>query len=198
MQPINKRYRRLYTLLPLLFLLGCIGAIQVIGRWQPTPGTAGQKAVMDADENDVQPVATPAMATSAAEAVASAAVTTPTATVTATPLPTPTIAATATITLLGPPDGAVLAATAVLSFYWQWPLPLTAGQQLTLYYLAATGPVALGSLAEPNLGDGYTLHIPAQQLANASGTAVWYVQLETANRDALRSSETRQLSLIAR
>lgn len=197
MQPINKRYRRLYTLLPLLFLLGCIGAIQVIGRWQPTPGTADQKAVMDADENDVQPVATPTVTTSAAGAVASA-VATPTATVTATPLPTPTIAATATITLLGPPDGAVLVATAVLSFYWQWPLPLTAGQQLTLYHLAATGPVALGSLAEPNLGDGYALHIPAQQLANASGTAVWYVQLETANRDALRSSETRQLSLIAR
>lgn len=115
---------------------------------------------------------------------------------TTTPLPTPTIPATATISLLGPPDNAVFVSDATISFYWQWPLPLLEGQQLSLYQLTETGETLLGSLLEANVGQGYNVRIPAQLLAETAVSIQWYVKLETANQDTLSSSEIRHINLI--
>lgn len=189
LRPTSKRRRQIYSVLPLLFLLLCIGGINMMYRIRsPQTETGISVSTMTNPVDD---------ATQLARLGTETAVPTATAipSATPTPLPTPTIPVTATITLMGPPDHAVFATTDMISFYWRWPLPLAEGQLFSLYQLTETEDIILGSLTEPNVGSSYRLRIPATRLAETAVIPQWTIRLETTTHDTLVSSESRSLTL---
>lgn len=117
-------------------------------------------------------------------------------------LPTPAVAseppAAAPIELIGPPPGSFFRMGDAVTFYWSSPEPLIAGRQFTVYLLADGVQVALGSIAEANLGLGYRLQAVPGRSAGQPGQFSWSIALEDSASGAIMGqSEVRAMTLIA-
>lgn len=115
---------------------------------------------------------------------------------TSTPIPTATLPPEAAIRLLGPPDGSLFRSSDTLTFYWQWPVFLENEQYFQLSFYAAGEEVAVGSVAEPNLGSQFRLHAAAAPLADVATTGHWQVHLLSPSGQILRSSELRSIRFL--
>ena len=187
----------LYIVAPFCWLLLCLGSINVAAwlRTRPSkPSFVTETAV---------PMPTPLPTTvepTTLENIASA--TQPTATAilspTATPYVPPLYEADEIIQLLGPPSGSTFAESADISFFWQWPLPLTEDQQFNVYLFTEEQIALLGAIHEPNLGTSYRLQVSLKDVGITADTLYWLVQLETTQRNQpLRTSEVRTFTILA-
>ena len=123
----------------------------------------------------------------------------------ATILPSPTPAATprleipitANITLIGPPANSSLPGNSHVAFYWTFSGSPQPGQEFVLTMQQGDEEIVLGSIARPNLGDGYQLLVDMRTVDVLPGTAVWRLHLEWAeNHQRLLSSEERALTFL--
>lgn len=118
-------------------------------------------------------------------------------------LPTPAVApdplpAAAPIELIGPPPGSFFRMGDAVTFYWSSPEPLIPGRRFTVYLLADGAQVALGSVAEANLGLGYRLSAVPGRSAGQPGPFSWSIALEdSASGTIIGQSEVRAMTLIA-
>ncbi|MEJ2748841.1 MAG: PKD domain-containing protein [Anaerolineae bacterium] len=78
-----------------------------------------------------------------------------------------------------------------VTFIWNWPLPLAAGQQFTLYDAEGT---AWGSVNTPQLGTRYGLRLPASNDWNRVGSSEWRIVLEDKAGTAQLTSDSRLLT----
>lgn len=90
----------------------------------------------------------------------------------------PPTATPANIQLFGPPSGSVYRLDDVISFYWSAPVALAAGEQFIVYLNTGEERIALGTIVEPNLGQGYQLQASVDQFIGQAGTYSWQVVLE--------------------
>lgn len=173
----SRRQQLVYRMTPLLFLIVCLGSINLLSRW-----SRQQSLPVVAPTERAQP-GTKVGAVKTAVA--------PTPTQMPSPVPTPTLPPDAQIVLLGPPPTAVLPAALPISFYWTWPLPLGSDQQFGIYWLINGQETRLGAVNEPNLGDSYTF----QHIFNDNiGDGFWQVWLEsTSSMQRIAGSSERPL-----
>ena len=102
------------------------------------------------------------------------------------------------IRLLGPPPDSTFAPSTTISFYWQWPLPLTTDQLFHVYLFVDEQATLLGTIREPNIGASYHLSVDLADVEITADTAAqWVVQLETSQQtQPLRMSKSRSLTLL--
>ncbi len=104
----------------------------------------------------------------------------------------------APIALIGPPPGSLFRMGDGMTFYWSSPEPLAPGRQFTVYLLTDGVQVALGSVAEANLGLGYRLSAVPGQGAEQPGPFSWLVPIEDqASGAIIGQSAARPITLIA-
>ena len=85
-----------------------------------------------------------------------------------------------------------------VTFYWSSPEPLAPGRQFTVYLLTDGVQVALGSVAEANLGLGYQLSAVPGQGVEQPGQFSWLVAIEDqASGAIIGQSAARSITLIA-
>lgn len=187
----------LYVVAPFCWLLLCLGSINVATWWKTRPLKQLPATITAVPMPSPLPTATQQAANNISDVVQ------PNATATATPsstvtLYTPPVYSTDTIIqLLGPPPGGSFANTAIVSFYWQWPLPLTEDQEFRVYLLAEDQKVLLGTINEPNVGDSFRLQVALEDVRLTADGLYWFVQLETTHLDQpLQTSETRSLTIL--
>jgi PKD repeat protein len=75
-----------------------------------------------------------------------------------------------------------------VTFSWNWPVPLQAGQQFTVY---GADDVVWGSVTVPQLGTRYGLRLPASMDWSWVGSTVWRVVLEDDTGTVQLASESR-------
>ncbi len=192
---MSKRRRAIYTVTPLLLLVLCLAAINLVPGWAggQVAGPTGEAR----DETVTAVSTTPSATLSASITQLPAATSTAVPTTTPSPMPSPTLPPDALIQLLGPPEASVLSANTPLSLYWLWALPVNEGQALVVYLQANGQEVRAGALAEANMGAGYRWQISPDQLAALGEQVTWQVRLETvATGDVLLSSEPRTVRLL--
>ncbi|KAA3660876.1 MAG: hypothetical protein DWQ04_18135 [Chloroflexi bacterium] len=194
-KPTQTRWRILYTLAPLLLLIICLVGINLLNGWyQQTilKNDGGvETAVLDQQPNQPTAIAPPTLAQT---------LTTPLPTIIPTPSATPyilpTLPSEAQIQLLGPPEDSVFSKNQSLSFYWEWPLPLTEDQSFTVTLLVDDQLYDFGSVIEPNLGLSYRWQLSPASIPNPTETIQWQIQLFSQNSDTpLIVSERRTFSL---
>ena len=111
--------------------------------------------------------------------------------------PSPTLPPTFVVQLLGPPPSSTFEKDDPVSFYWNWPQPLTKNQQFVLYLVAEHQEIRLETMDEPNVGKNYHLGIVLENLE--PGNYYWQTRLEQINPPAiLAESELRPLIIVAR
>jgi len=102
------------------------------------------------------------------------------------------------IALIGPPPGSLFRMGDGVTFYWSSPEPPGPGRQFTVYLLTDGVQVALGSVAEANLGLGYRLSAVPGQGAEQPGQFSWLVAIEDqASGAIIGQSAARPITLIA-
>lgn len=115
---------------------------------------------------------------------------------TATPYASPSYSEDEIIHLLGPPADSTFGNDAIISFYWQWPLPLSDDQFFELSLLTEGEKHVLGTVNEVNIGDSYRLHVDMGEVAETAVPQQWQVALKTSfAAQPLRTSEVRLLTL---
>jgi hypothetical protein len=184
----------LYIITPFCWLLLCLGSLNIAALWKtrslnplPVTGTAVPT-----------PVPLPTATSPGSDPISNG--TRPTAVMipspTTTPYAPPLYNAGKIIHLLGPPSGSTFADNAIISYYWQWPLPLAEDQHFKVYLLTEEQTILLGTLNEPNIGDSYRLQVDLTDVKLTADTLHWLVQLETTQFDQpLRMSESRSLTI---
>jgi hypothetical protein len=97
------------------------------------------------------------------------------------------------IRLDGPAPEAQYLISEPVTFSWNWPLPLEAGQQFAVY--GADGQ-SLGSVTAPQLGTRYGLRLPASMDWSQVGSGEWQVVLEDSAGVAQLTSESRLITFV--
>ena len=195
-ESIPPKRKWLYIVAPFCLLLLCLGGINGV-VWLRSRPLAPLLVTVTA-----VPAATPLSTRMAFPELSPVP---PQSTLIPTPLPTPSptyappsYSKESIIRLLGPPPDTVFAASDSISFYWQWPLPLTPDQQFHIYLFDDGQTILLGTIAEPNIGDSYHLSVNLADINVRAGSVQWIVQLETSYQiQPLRSSESRFLTFLA-
>lgn len=174
----------LYILAPFFLLLVCLGFINFV----PDRLTAVPTPTLQSKTQET--TVSPATATN----------TLPTATIPSTPtvIPTATLPPDAVIELLGPPAGSSFRRSDTISFYADWPLPLTGSQQLAAYIrIDGQSPILLGTLEEPNVGQRYRWQMNIGEMVETAVTLEWWVQLQAdTGLPPLLSSTSRQVTVL--
>ncbi|MEZ4512736.1 MAG: hypothetical protein R3C62_12735 [Chloroflexota bacterium] len=171
--------RIVYILMPLLLLLLFLGLINL---WPAT-----ETAVSPPTPAPPPTLTTPPTPTTVA--TAETAVSPPP---TATSQPVSTLPP-GDITLLGPPAGSTFPVNTPITLFWQWPHPLTEGQQFNVYWQQDGQTRLLGQLDEPNFGNLYQF----QTTPTTAGNTVWWVTLEISTiKSAQVESLQRSLSIL--
>ena len=188
----------LYVAAPFCWLLLCLGTINVAAWMRATQAAEPLPVMITAVPTPIIP---PPPTESGSKHISTMAQLTTTAIISPSPSLTPYAPpfydANEHIQLLGPPPGSTFAQTAKISFYWQWPLPLTQDQYFNIYLFTEGETILLGTIDEPNVGEGYRLSVALEDVAITADTAYWFVQLETTQGEQpLRVSETRFLTIL--
>lgn len=97
------------------------------------------------------------------------------------------------IRLDGPQPEAEYLISEAVTFSWNWPLPLQAGQQFTVYGTAGT---AWGSVTAPQLGTRYGLRLPASMDWGWVGSTEWRIVLEDSAGSVQLVSESRPITFV--
>ncbi len=82
-----------------------------------------------------------------------------------------------------------------VTFSWNWPLPLSPGQQFMVNHLQNGTAVLLGSVAQPDVDTRYSFTMSATDDWALVGSYQWQVTLTDSSGSALASSERRALVL---
>lgn len=185
----TRRWQQLlYVLAPFFLLLVCLGFINFIpGRLTAVPTASPQS------KNEVTGDVTAVSPTPDTNPLPAATLP-PTPTV----IPTATLPPDAAITLLGPPIGSSFRRNDTISFYADWPFPLTESQQLAAYVRFNDQPATLlGALDEPNTGQRYRWQMNVREMTDTAVSFEWWVQLQTSS-DAtpLLTSPYRTVTLL--
>ena len=180
----------LYVLAPFFLLLVCLGFINFIpGRLTAVPTASPQSKNAAAGE----PTTVSPTPDSASDALPAATIP-PTSTI----IPTATLPPDAAIALLGPPVGSSFQRNDTISFYVDWPFPLTESQQLAAYVRFNDQPATLlGVLDEPNTGQRYRWQMNVREMTDTAVSFEWWVQLQTSSDAApLLTSPSRTVTLL--
>lgn len=111
----------------------------------------------------------------------------------AAPTPTPM-----PIPLLGPPPGSFFRLGDAITFYWSAAAEPGPNQQYALYLLVEGERVLLGSVAQPNLGQGYQLQVAMGDFVEEPGAYSWLVVLEEPSSGGIiGQSDSRPITLMA-
>jgi hypothetical protein len=104
----------------------------------------------------------------------------------------------AVIELLGPPAASSFRRSDTISFYANWPLPLTDSQQLAAYIRIDDQPmILLDTLEESNIGRLYRWQINIGAMAETAVSLEWWVQLQTgSNTPPLLTSASRSVTIL--
>jgi hypothetical protein len=97
------------------------------------------------------------------------------------------------IRLNGPQSEAEFLISEAVTFSWNWPLPLTDGQQFTL--VSADGE-SLGSVNAPQLGTRYGLRLAASNDWDWVGSSTWQIVLEDGSGGTQQVSESRLITFV--
>jgi hypothetical protein len=106
--------------------------------------------------------------------------------------PTPQLRLQLPLPYLPPADGEPAADSLIseaVTYRWNWPQPLTAEQEFVLYLHGSTGSIALTTTQQASDGSLYSLDIPAYPAVTIAGLYEWQIQLESANRSVIVTSE---------
>jgi hypothetical protein len=173
----------LYILAPFFLLLVCLGLINVVPNLFTAVSTATPQ---------------PERATTGETAIATNVASTATLSPTPTPVPTATLPPNTVIELLGPPPDSGFRRSDTISFYADWPLPLTESQQLAAYVrFDGQAPILLSILEEPNVGQRYRWQMDVGEIVETAVSLEWWVQLQTDNNaPPLLSSTPRQVTIL--
>jgi len=94
-----------------------------------------------------------------------------------------------------PQSGLELLNSEEIAFSWNWPLPLAATEQFTVYLNGPAGPVPVGTVNQPVNGTLYGLtFIPAQD-RELLGQFEWQVKLENNRGAEITAGERRALTI---
>jgi PKD repeat protein len=90
--------------------------------------------------------------------------------------------------------------TEVVNYSWMWPLPLSTGQQFTVYLSTSGQLVAIGSIDQPVYGSRYILSADARALREraplaTSGEYAWLVRLTDSQGQVIAESESRLVAI---
>lgn len=188
----------LYAIVPLLLLLLCLALVNLLRL--PASTVGANTPPVSAAEATVLPSATPEP--SRTKPPLSTATIVPSPTPSSLPTLTPAVESTPQlptelqIRLMGPPSGSSYGPGESVTFFWEWPLPLTEEQRLTLYLLGEDNQLQVGSLEASNLGKAYTIALTGEQLAGFDGALSWEVRLETeSGAGSMLNSERRTFSV---
>jgi len=186
-EPISRRRQIAYITAPFFLLLFVLIALNVLTH---------------EDETVVVAIAE----TAVSEPATLATLPPPTATITPVPTTSPPTAipynppiydAETAVVLLGPPSDTIFRLQDTVVFYWDWPLPLTDDQQLTLYIQHDGQTTAIASLNEPNLGTTYRTSLPLINLLSDATAIQWQIRLESSFADTpLTTSEIRAITIL--
>lgn len=177
--PSSYWQRVVYILMPLILLLLFLGVIHLWG---------GEETAVSIPPSPTPP-ATPTSPPTPTE-TATGKATTP---LPPTPTNQPTIPLPAgDITLLGPPASSTFPINTIITLFWQWPYPLTDGQQFSVYWQQGEQIQLLGQITEPNFGDLFQL----QTRPTIVGNAVWWVVLDNTSESEQQKSIHRQINVI--
>ena len=191
--PIKPYKRILYAMGPLLFLIVCLGFINLFNWWQ-------HRSQID-DVVQVTAVSTPTNN----QLVSNSPTPLPTATNTVS-IPSPTPSATVykppqfpagtNIQLLGPPQNAIFNRQQQLLFYWHWPLALTEDQFFTVTIFHEGETIELGIVNKENLGTNYQWQQDFDDLPQTGAQIQWQVILFSSHDELpLAVSDPRFISL---
>lgn len=113
--------------------------------------------------------------------------------------PTTTPAITAVpILVLGPPAGSFFRREDTVSFYWSGAAEPDPSRQYRLYLIDGDERVLLGSIFQPNLGQGYQLRANIGDFVEEPGDYSWLVVLEdTALGVIIGQSDIRPITMTA-
>jgi hypothetical protein len=176
----------LYILAPFFLLLVCLGFINLVpGRFTAVPTTPSPQP-----DNERVTAVSPAAAPNSLPTV--------TLPPTSTLIPTATLPPDAVIELLGPPAASSFRRSDTISFYANWPLPLTDSQQLAAYIRIDDQPmILLDTLEESNIGRLYRWQINIGAMAETAVSLEWWVQLQTgSNTPPLLTSASRSVTIL--
>lgn len=176
----------LYILAPFFLLLVCLGFINFVpGRFTAVPTPPSPQP-----QNERVTAVSPTTATHSLPIV--------TLPPTPTLIPTATLPPDAGIDLLGPPAGSSFRRSDTISFYANWPLPLTDSQELAAYIRIEDQPIILlGTLEEPNIGQLYRWQMNIGEMAETAVSLEWWVQLQTgSNTPPLLTSASRSVTIL--
>ena len=100
-------------------------------------------------------------------------------------LPSPTPAATtrprppatAAIEPMGPPQNSSVLQNSLITFYWTYTGVMEPGQEFVITVEQDEMVTVLGTILEPNFGDGFQLAADLSPVDTVAGTAVWRIDL---------------------
>lgn len=113
-------------------------------------------------------------------------------------IPTATPAITAVpIPVLGPPAGSFFRPEDMISFNWSAAAEADPNRQYSVYLIDGDQRVLLGSVAQPNLGQGYQLRARLGDFVEEPGNYSWLVVLEDTELGVIiGQSEIRPISVV--
>lgn len=114
--------------------------------------------------------------------------------------PQATLPPDATITLSGPPRESSFPRTGIITFYWNWSLPLAENQQFALTVINSDQEQQIATINEQNLGQHYTLTVDIGTIEQTTpeSSLSWQIQLiNSESGTVLAQSERRKLLLIS-
>jgi uncharacterized protein YkwD/PKD repeat protein len=92
-----------------------------------------------------------------------------------------------------PEDGREALNSEMLTFSWNWPRPLAASEQFTLYFSGANGRTAVTTLNQATLGTKYAVTLLPLDRPDLLGAYQWQIVLENNRGAEIMSSEKRGL-----
>ncbi len=94
-----------------------------------------------------------------------------------------------------PSSGLELLNSEEIAFSWNWPLPLAATEQFTVYLNGPSGQVAVGTVSQPATGTLYSLTFTPATDRELIGDFNWQIKLENNRGAEITGSERRALTI---
>jgi uncharacterized protein YkwD/PKD repeat protein len=107
---------------------------------------------------------------------------------------------TPTLRLQEPAPNLEAMVTSLVTFSWNWPVPLAPGEQFVLYLQTNQGDFPIATVSQPTLGTRYAIQLAANNLSSGNarlqvnpGNYSWLLQLENRGGNISMQSEARAI-----
>ncbi len=100
-----------------------------------------------------------------------------------------------TLRMQSPEDGYEALNSETLAFSWNWPAPLGATEQFTLYFRGSSGRTAVATVKQPTLGTRYIVNLQPLSRPDLLGPYQWQIVLENNRGAEILGSEGRSLNI---